>query len=120
MNRPHPVTSHSAESLLKRVRIPIVAACSVLAQEPVGEAPYLDHAPRWLASLPMTQANPFIERSIRAGSLGGALLAPSDTAGKSLVLIIPGSGPTDQNGNSARALVLKDRWRQRCDAEINS
>jgi uncharacterized protein len=28
------------------------------------------------------------------------LLAPSDRAGRPLVLIIPGSGPTDQEGNN--------------------
>ena len=48
----------------------------------------------------MAHADPFIERSIQAGLLSGTLLAPSDTASRPLVLIIPGSGPTDQNGNN--------------------
>jgi pimeloyl-ACP methyl ester carboxylesterase len=52
----------------------------------------------------MGQANPFTERSIQVGLLGGTLLAPSDTVGRPLVLIIPGSGPIDQNGDNPLGL----------------
>ncbi len=42
----------------------------------------------------------FAETEITAGALGGLLLAPTDTEIGPILLIIPGSGPTDRDGNS--------------------
>jgi hypothetical protein len=49
---------------------------------------------------PMSQAQSFTEQSIRAGALGGTVLVPPNATGRSIVLIIPGSGPTDRDGNN--------------------
>jgi len=48
----------------------------------------------------MPPAHIFTESDVRAGALGGTLLAFPDMTDRHVMLIIPGSGPTDQHGNS--------------------
>ncbi|GAN55609.1 alpha/beta hydrolase [Tanticharoenia sakaeratensis] len=59
-----------------------------------------------LLALSQIAAAPFVSAPIRAGQgdpgvLGGTILAPAGRSGDPVVLMIPGSGPTDRDGNSA-------------------
>ena len=53
---------------------------------------------------PAATLETFVETQGPTGTLKGAMLAPSDTAKAPLVLIIPGSGPTDRDGDSPMGL----------------
>ncbi|HEY9219799.1 MAG TPA: alpha/beta hydrolase, partial [Phenylobacterium sp.] len=57
-----------------------------------------------LSLAPLAAQAKGVERSIAAtgatGTLMGAMLTPSDVERPPVVLIIPGSGPTDRDGNS--------------------
>jgi len=48
----------------------------------------------------MQIAAPFTESEIKAGALGGALVAVPNMAERPAALILPGSGPTDLDGNN--------------------
>ncbi|MBX3562444.1 MAG: alpha/beta fold hydrolase [Sphingomonas sp.] len=52
------------------------------------------------ASLGMTPVEAAIDVQGPSGTLAGTMLAPADGANAPVVLIIPGSGPTDRDGNN--------------------
>lgn len=52
------------------------------------------------ASLAMTPVEAAIDVQGPSGTLAGTMLAPADAANAPAVLIIPGSGPTDRDGNN--------------------
>ncbi len=58
-----------------------------------------------LAAAPLTASAKGVERAVAAigatGPLHGMMLTPSDVEHPPVVLIIPGSGPTDKDGNNA-------------------
>jgi pimeloyl-ACP methyl ester carboxylesterase len=69
---------------LKPGWIILAAACTFLASTPVRAAP----------------VESFVDVQGPSGTLKGTMLAPADAKSAPVVLIIPGSGPTDRDGNN--------------------
>jgi hypothetical protein len=52
-----------------------------------------------LAAMPSSAVQTFVEAPGPSGPLKGTMLAPA-SVGAPMMLIVPGSGPTDRDGNS--------------------